>query len=83
LLIRAAKTSPTAGTLKVYEFNKSALKCYEKVGFKQIGKRREALHRNLEKHNIIYMDILSEEFHKKIKMLCPAIVYFFLLISIY
>jgi hypothetical protein len=39
-------------------------KCYEKTGFKQIGKRREALHRNLEKHNIIYMDILSNEFYK-------------------
>jgi len=46
--------------LKVYEYNKGAIKCYEKVGFKQIGKRREALYRNLKKHNIIYMDILHE-----------------------
>ena len=53
--------------LKVYEYNKSAIKCYEKIGFKQIGKRREALHRNLEKHNILYMDILPNEFYEKVK----------------
>ena len=51
--------------LKVYEFNKSGIKCYEKIGFKQIGKRREALQRNLERYNIIYMDILPNEFFEK------------------
>jgi RimJ/RimL family protein N-acetyltransferase len=51
--------------LKVYEFNKGAIKSYEKIGFKQIGKRREALHRNLERYNIIFMDILQNEFYKK------------------
>ena len=51
--------------LKVYEYNKSAIKCYEKIGFKLIGKRREALHRNLEKHNIIFMDIIQNEYYKK------------------
>jgi hypothetical protein len=30
-------------------------------------KRREALHRNLEKHDIIYMDILSNEFYEEYK----------------
>jgi RimJ/RimL family protein N-acetyltransferase len=39
--------------LRTYEYNKRAIKCYEKVGFKIIGKRREALLRNLERHNII------------------------------
>jgi RimJ/RimL family protein N-acetyltransferase len=53
--------------LRVYEFNKRAIKSYEKIGFKQIGKRREALCRNLEKHNILYMDILSKEFYEKNK----------------
>ena len=51
--------------LKVYKFNKGGIKCYEKIGFKQIGKRREALHRNLERHDIIYMDILPNEFFEK------------------
>ena len=50
--------------LRVYEFNKGAVKCYEKVGFKQMGIRREALHRNLKRHDIIYMDILADEFYK-------------------
>jgi RimJ/RimL family protein N-acetyltransferase len=51
--------------IKVYDYNKRAKKCYEKTGFKEIGKRRESLQRNLERHNIIYMDILSNEFYKE------------------
>jgi RimJ/RimL family protein N-acetyltransferase len=53
--------------LRVYGYNKHAKRCYEKAGFKQIGIRREALHRNLEKHDIIYMDILSNEFYEEYK----------------
>jgi RimJ/RimL family protein N-acetyltransferase len=49
--------------LRVYEFNERAIRCYQKTGFKHIGKRREALHRNLEKHNIIFMDILQNDFY--------------------
>ena len=48
--------------LKVYEFNKRGMKCYEKTGFKVIGKRREALKRGNKAFDIIYMDILYEEF---------------------
>ena len=51
--------------LRVYEFNEKAIRCYQKVGFKYIGKRREALHRNLQKHNIIFMDILQNDFYRK------------------
>jgi RimJ/RimL family protein N-acetyltransferase len=51
--------------IRVYDYNKRAKKCYEKTGFKEIGKRRESLQRNLERHNIIYMDILSNEFYKE------------------
>ena len=46
--------------LRVYSFNKRAIRAYEKTGFKQIGIRREALYRNLKWHDIIYMDILSD-----------------------
>jgi len=49
--------------LKVFEFNKRAIRCYEKTGFKRIGTRREAMQRDLKKHNIIYMDILPDEFY--------------------
>jgi RimJ/RimL family protein N-acetyltransferase len=51
--------------LRVWEPNERAVKCYEKIGFKQIGKRREALHRNLERQDIIYMDILPKDFYEK------------------
>jgi RimJ/RimL family protein N-acetyltransferase len=56
--------------LTVFDFNEGAKRCYEKVGFKEIGIRREGLFRNLKKHDIIYMDILCNEFYennKKIK----------------
>jgi len=52
--------------LRVFDYNNGAIKCYEKVGFKLIGKRREALHRNLGKHDIIYMDIVPDEFYEKL-----------------
>jgi RimJ/RimL family protein N-acetyltransferase len=50
--------------LRVYEFNKRAIRCYEKIGFRQIGIRRKALLRNLERHNVVYMDITMGEFYK-------------------
>ena len=53
--------------LRVYEYNEGAIRCYDKIGFKQIGMRREALQRNLKRHNIVYMDILQNEFFEKWK----------------
>jgi RimJ/RimL family protein N-acetyltransferase len=46
-------------------FNKRAIKCYEKVGFKRIGNRREALLRGKERYDEMMMDILSIEFYEK------------------
>ena len=54
--------------LRTYSFNKNAIKCYEKLGFKIIGKRREALNRNMERHDIVFMDILVNEFNEKNKI---------------
>ena len=54
--------------LKVYSFNERAIKSYEKVGFKIIGKRREALRRGNKTFDIIYMDILNKEFYEKNKI---------------
>jgi RimJ/RimL family protein N-acetyltransferase len=51
--------------LRVFSFNKRAIKCYEKAGFKIIGKRREALYRNMERHDIVFMDLLDKEFYEK------------------
>lgn len=48
--------------LEVFDFNQRAFKAYQKVGFKLIGKRREAIILAGKKHDEIYMDILAEEF---------------------
>jgi len=50
--------------LKVLENNKGAIKCYEKIGFKHIGIRRESSQRDLQKQNMLYMDILRNDFYK-------------------
>lgn len=48
--------------LKVYSFNERAIKCYQAVGFREIGRRRKAVIRNRQSYDIIYMDILCDEF---------------------
>lgn len=48
--------------LEVFSYNKRAIRSYEKVGFKEIGRRREAIIFAGEKHDEIYMDILASEF---------------------
>jgi RimJ/RimL family protein N-acetyltransferase len=53
--------------LKVYDYNKKGIRSYERIGFKLIGIRRNALYRNMERHNIIFMDILVNEFYEKNK----------------
>jgi len=49
--------------LKVYSFNVRAIRSYEKIGFNIIGRRREALSGN-KTYDILYMDILYNEFYK-------------------
>jgi len=53
--------------LRVYSFNERAARMYEKLGFKVIGKRREALRRGNTAYDVIYMDILQKEFFEKNK----------------
>jgi RimJ/RimL family protein N-acetyltransferase len=48
--------------LEVFGYNKRALNAYKKVGFKEIGGRREAIIFAGEKYDEIYMDILASEF---------------------
>lgn len=52
--------------LKAYAFNKRAIKCYQKCGFKEIGRRREANIIAGQKFDEIYMDILASEFEGEI-----------------
>ncbi len=48
--------------LNVYSYNKRALRCYEKCGFKKIGIRRDSKVFGAKKYDIILMDILSRDF---------------------
>lgn len=52
--------------LRVLSFNKRAIKSYEKCGFKEIGRRREAYIIGNKKYDFIFMDILASEFEGKI-----------------
>ncbi|NHJ38648.1 MAG: GNAT family N-acetyltransferase [Asgard group archaeon] len=49
-------------TLEVFSYNKAAINCYKKVGFKEIGRKRQARIVGGKKFDIILMDILAEEF---------------------
>ena len=48
--------------LEVFSFNKRAISCYKKVGFKEIGRRREAREIAGKKYDEVFMDILATEF---------------------
>ena len=48
--------------LGVMAFNQRAIRCYEAVGFREIGRRRQARIIAGEKHDVVLMDILAEEF---------------------
>lgn len=48
--------------LGTFEFNQRAIHCYEKVGFREIGRRRQARIIGGRKYDAILMDIVAEEF---------------------
>ena len=51
-------------SLRVVSFNPRALKVYENIGFKIIGKMRESILMGNERYDMIYMDILNSEFYE-------------------
>jgi RimJ/RimL family protein N-acetyltransferase len=51
--------------LPTLSFNERAINAYEKAGFKQGGVLRQALFTQGNLHDLIYMDILAEEFFKE------------------
>lgn len=51
--------------LKVFSFNTRAIKSYEKVGFKEFGKRTNSYFLNGTYHDEIYMEILATQFDSK------------------
>ncbi|MFP4368499.1 MAG: GNAT family N-acetyltransferase [Candidatus Kapaibacterium sp.] len=48
--------------LWAFAYNTKAIDMYRKLGFKEMGRRRQARYLNGEYHDIIYMDILEDEF---------------------
>ena len=48
-------------TLTVFEYNPRAIRSYEKAGFRHEGRRRDALHREGQRWDELYMSILREE----------------------
>jgi len=50
--------------LRVYEFNSRAINSYNKIGFVEEGRMRQAIFINGEYHDIIFMSILQEEWFK-------------------
>ncbi|MBQ8298405.1 MAG: GNAT family N-acetyltransferase [Clostridia bacterium] len=49
-------------SLRYIECNERARKCYEKVGFKEIGRQRACRFLNGKYYDSVYMDILASEF---------------------
>ncbi|MDD4310307.1 MAG: GNAT family protein [Candidatus Cloacimonetes bacterium] len=49
-------------TLEVYSYNKRAIKCYEKIGFKKVGQRREYMFMAGKYHDMLIYDMLATEF---------------------
>ncbi|KUO69313.1 MAG: acetyltransferase [Clostridia bacterium BRH_c25] len=54
--------------LIVKAFNKRGIRCYEKCGFKLIGKRREAVIMGPNKYDEYFMDILASEFKRNLTL---------------
>ena len=48
--------------LNVYAYNTRAIRCYRKIGFREIGRRRQARRIQGRSYDILFMDILAEEF---------------------
>ena len=48
--------------LGVFSFNERAIRSYQKVGFKEIGRRRQARIVGGQRFDVIFMDILADEF---------------------
>ena len=50
--------------LRVFSFNERAIACYKKVGFKEIGRRRQSYYLKGSYYDEVYMDIIKDEWHK-------------------
>ncbi|KRL01134.1 GNAT family N-acetyltransferase [Liquorilactobacillus capillatus] len=51
--------------LEVIEYNKNAQKLYERLGFKVGGRKRQAVLRDNQRFDILFLDILRSEWNNK------------------
>ena len=49
--------------LTVFAYNTKGCRCYKKIGFKEIGRRRKSWFYGGKYHDEIYMDLLADEFN--------------------
>ncbi len=50
--------------LQVYEFNQRGMRAYEKVGFKEMGRRRSALRQGGRLYDIVFMDLRPQDLQR-------------------
>ena len=53
-------------SLNVFSYNQRALRSYEKAGFVVEGRQRQALQRDGQYHNLIFMGVLCDEWRRTI-----------------
>lgn len=53
--------------LGVFSFNQRAIACYQKVGFREVGRRQECYYVEGRFYDEIYMDILKSEWKDSTK----------------
>jgi RimJ/RimL family protein N-acetyltransferase len=46
---------------KTFNSNQRAMKCYLKIGFKEVGRRQKARFTDGEHHDDVIMDIMNDE----------------------
>lgn len=51
--------------LRVFSFNAQAIRCYEKVGFREMGRRRQSYFVRGRFYDEMFMDILRKEFNAR------------------
>ncbi|QNO15065.1 GNAT family N-acetyltransferase [Alkalicella caledoniensis] len=50
--------------IETFSFNEPAIKTLKKVGFKEIGRRRNSIIYGRNEYDEIFMDMLSDEFQQ-------------------
>nr|WP_279326986.1 GNAT family protein [Deinococcus koreensis] len=63
--------------LRVYTFNERAVRAYQKVGFRELGRRRGSVRLGAERFDTVFMDITADEvdtsaLRAQIRLLPPA-----------